>query len=250
MKIIRFRQGQTIKHGIVHEDTVFSIEGNVYGDFVVGKELCSLSDVRLLPPTQPKIVVGVGRNYYRFVEETGRKMPTEPVLFFKPSSSVVGHLDNIVYPEISSDVEYGAELAVVMKYETRNVPEDRALDYILGYTCALDLATCDLADEHPTRIKSFYTFCPLGPYITTNIDGQNLRIESRVNSILKQDGSTSDMIFSISKIISYITKFMALEPGDVILTGSPRKETEINIGDTIEVEIEGIGILRNTVTKY
>lgn len=250
MKIVRFELGQRIGYGVVDGNTVFSIKGDIYDEFGIGKKLCSLSEVRLLAPVQPKIVVGVGANYYALAKEVGTEIPSEPSLFFKPPSSVVGHLDNIVYPKISNDVRFGGELAVVMKYQARNVPEDRALEYVLGYTCGNDLTARDLQDRSPIRNKSFYTSCPLGPCVATDINAANLRIKSRLNGILIQDESTSDMIFSVSQIISYITEFMALEPFDVILTGTSRKETRINIGDTIEVEIEGIGVLRNTVTKY
>jgi 2-keto-4-pentenoate hydratase/2-oxohepta-3-ene-1,7-dioic acid hydratase in catechol pathway len=250
MKIVRFELQQRIEYGVVDEDSIFSIEGNICGQFSIGKKLCGLSEVRLLSPVQPKIVVGVGGNYYGLLKAAGMEIPSEPSLFLKPSSSVVGHLDNIVYPKISNDVRFGGELAVVVKYEARNVTEDRALEYVLGYACGNDLTARDLQDRSPTRNKSFYTSCPLGPCVATDINAANLRIKSRLNGILIQDDSTSDMIFSVNQIISYITEFMALEPFDVILTGTSRKETKINIGDTIEVEIEGIGVLRNTVTKY
>lgn len=247
MKIIRFELGQRIGYGVVDGDTVFSIEGNICDQFSVGRKLCSLSEVRLLSPVQPKIVVGVGGNYYGLLKEVGDEVPSEPSLFFKPSSSVVGHLGNIVYPRMSNDVRFGGELAVVIKYEARNVPEDRALEYVLGYTCGNDLTAHDLPSM---RNKSFYTSCPLGPCIATDINADNLRTKSRLNGSLIQDGSTSDMVFDVGKIISYITEFMALEPLDVIITGTSVRERKIHIGDTVEVEIEGIGILRNTVTKY
>ena len=250
MKIIRFEWQHIIQYGVVDRGVVYTIEGNICDEFGVGKKLCSLNEVRLLAPVQPKVVVGVGTNYYGLIKEVGMEIPSEPSLFLKPSSSVVGHLESIVYPKISSDVRFGGELTVVIKRVARHVPEDRALEYVLGYTCGNDLTARDLPDAIPTRSKGFYTFCPLGPCINTGIKANNLRIRSRLNGVLIQDDSTSDLIFSISQIISYITEFMTLEPFDVILTGTSKKETRINIGDTIEVEIEEIGILRNTVTKY
>ena len=249
MKIIRFEWQQTTQYGVVDNDSVFSIEGSILGDFSIGKKLCNLSDVKLLAPVQPKIVVCIGGNYYRLLREAGREIPSEPSSFLKPSSSVIGHLDNIVYPKVSNEVSFGGELAIIMKYEARNVPEYRALEYVLGYTCGNDLTAHDLPERFLTRAKSFYTFCPLGPCIATDINPDNLKIRSRLNGVLIQDDSTSDMIFNVSQIISYITGFMALEPLDVILTGTSRRETKINIGDIIEIEIEGIGILRNTVTQ-
>jgi 2-keto-4-pentenoate hydratase/2-oxohepta-3-ene-1,7-dioic acid hydratase in catechol pathway len=247
MKIVRFSKDGRANFGVIHGDSVLSLEGDLFGEFRVGKEVCNRKEAVTLPPVTPRIIVGVGVNYYTFVKEAGRELPKEPVLFFKPSSSVIGHLDKIILPKISNDVRYGAELAVVMRSEARDVPEKKVLDYILGYTCAMDLAACDLPDKFPTRSKSFYTFCPLGPYIATDLDHRALRIKSKVNGILDQDGPTSDMIFDIPRIISYVTQFMALEPGDIVLTGSPRKETNLHVGDTVEVEIEGIGVLRNSV---
>jgi 2-keto-4-pentenoate hydratase/2-oxohepta-3-ene-1,7-dioic acid hydratase in catechol pathway len=252
MKIVRFELEKIKKYGLLEQDNIFSVEGNIFADFDVGKKLCNLNDVRLLPPIEPKIVVGVGKNYKKNKIEVDEKIPHEPQLFFKPPSSVIGHMDNIIYPKISNDVRYGAELAVVMKYKAENVTEDRALDYVLGYTCGNDLSAFDLSkrDTFVTRVKSFYTFCPLGPCIATGIDGSNLKLESRLNGILQQHGSTSEMIFNIKRIISHITEFMALEPGDVILTGTVgAKSSPVNIGDTIEIEIEGIGLLRNVVVQ-
>ena len=252
MKIIQFEWEHATKYGIVDRDSIFSIEGNIYGNLNIGKKLCNLTDVRLLPPVRPKIVMGVGGNYPAILKESGHEIPKEPMLFLRPASCVIGHLGNIVYPKTSRNVNYGAELAVVIKHEAKDVPENRALDYVLGYTCGVDLTARDLLEKdgwRAVRAKSFPTSQPLGPCIATDINGDNLRIESRLNGILTQDGSTSNMIFSISKLISYITKFMILESGDVILTGQTRGETIIKVGDTIEVEIEGIGTLRNTVAS-
>lgn len=248
MKIVRFEWEGAIRSGVMDADTVFGIGGSILGDFVVADKLCNAGDVRLLSPVQPRTVVGVGANYYRVVREVGMEIPREPSLFLKAASCVVGHLDHIVYPKISSDVRFEGELAVVMKHEARHVPEDRALEYVLGYTCANDLTARDLQDRFPTRNKSFYTSCPLGPCIATDIDADSLRIKSRLNGMLIQDDSTADMIFGVSKTITYITQFMPLEPLDVILTGTSRRATRIRRGDTVEVEIEGIGVLRNTVT--
>lgn len=252
MKIIRFEQEGNINYGVLKGDSVFSIDGSIYHDFNIGEELCKLSEVRLLAPIQPRIVVGVGANYIEHLEEIGMEIPSEPVIFFKPASCVIGHLDKIIYPETSSEVNYAGELAVAIKDRAKHVSESNALDYVLGYTCANDVTAADFLkrDMLPTRAKAFYTFCPLGPCIATDVDGDNLRLKSRLNGILMQDAATSDMIFSISRIISFVSEFMALEPGDVIITGSSRRgATTIHAGDSIEVEIEQIGTLKNTVAK-
>jgi 2-keto-4-pentenoate hydratase/2-oxohepta-3-ene-1,7-dioic acid hydratase in catechol pathway len=248
VKIVRFKREQEVRHGILDGSTIFSVEGSIFGDFNIGKKLCDLSEVRLLSPVQPKIVVGIGSNYS--AHPADQHIPIKPEVFLKPASSVVGHMASIIYPKVSKDVRCGGELAVVMKREARHVTIDKAMEYVLGYTCGNDVTAFDLAEEDvlPTRAKSLYTFCPLGPWISTGIDGDNLRIESRLNRVLMQAASTSNMISSIGKIISFVSEFMLLEPGDVIMTGSPGSdEFAINVGDTVEVEIEGIGVLRNTV---
>jgi 2-keto-4-pentenoate hydratase/2-oxohepta-3-ene-1,7-dioic acid hydratase in catechol pathway len=156
-----------------------------------------------------------------------------------------------VYPKISSDVNYAGELAVIMKYQAKHLGEENAMNYVLGYTCAIDVTADDLrSDLLPTRAKALYTFCPLGPCIATDVDGDRIRLRSRLNGVMMQDASTSEMIFSISRIISFVTEFMALEPGDVIITGSSgRGSTTIHVGDIIEVEAEGIGLLKNRVSS-
>jgi 2-keto-4-pentenoate hydratase/2-oxohepta-3-ene-1,7-dioic acid hydratase in catechol pathway len=248
MKIIRFEFEKRIIYGVIDGETVFSINSKISGDLRIGKKLCKLSDVKLLSPVQPRIVVGIGSNYP--VCKNNQQAPGKPEVFFKAASSIVCHLDNIIYPKISKDIRCGGELAVVMKHEARHVTEHKAMEYVLGYTCGNDVTAFDLAanDVFPTRAKSLYTFCPLGPWIVTDINGDNLMIESRLNGVPMQNASTSDMISNIKRIISFISEFMSLEPGDVIITGSPGSdEFKINVGDIVEVEIEGIGVLQNKV---
>jgi 2-keto-4-pentenoate hydratase/2-oxohepta-3-ene-1,7-dioic acid hydratase in catechol pathway len=246
VKIIRFEWKQDVKYGVVDGDSVFLLKGDILGDFGIGKKLCRLGDVKLLAPVQPNIVVGIGGNYHSLLK-VDTSIHSKPEAFLKPPSCVIGHLDNIIYPKIVDGVHIEGELAVIMKREARHVPEDRALEYVLGYTCGNDLTAHIEGDRSHTRVKSFYTFCPLGPCIATDIDPSNLNIKSRLNGVLIQDDYTRDMVFNVSKIISHVTEFMALQPLDVILTGTSRPPTSINVGDTVEVEIEGIGILRNTV---
>jgi 2-keto-4-pentenoate hydratase/2-oxohepta-3-ene-1,7-dioic acid hydratase in catechol pathway len=249
VKIIRFEWEKTPRYGIVDDDSVFTLEGDLLGDFGIGRKLCSLADVKLLAPVQPNIVVGIGGNYHNLLK-VDTSIHSKPEAFLKPPSSVIGHLGNIVYPKIVNAVHMEGELAVVMKHEARHVPEERALEYVLGYTCANDVTAHIEGERSATRVKSFYTFCPLGPCIVTGLDPNKLKITSRLNGVLIQDKDpTSDMVFSVSKIISHVTEFMALRPFDVILTGTSQPPALIKVGDITEVEIEGIGILRNTVTQ-
>jgi 2-keto-4-pentenoate hydratase/2-oxohepta-3-ene-1,7-dioic acid hydratase in catechol pathway len=249
VKIIRFRWKEAVRYGVLDGENVLSLKGDILGDFAAGRKLCNFSDVRLLVPVQPGIVVGLGGNYHSLLA-VDTSIHSKPEAFLKPPSAVIGHLDNILYPPIVDNVHLEGELAVIMKREARHVPENRALDYILGYTCANDVTAHIKTDRSSTRAKAFYTFCPLGPCIATGLDPDNLKITSRLNGDLIQDGDpTSDMVFNVARIISYITEFMALQPLDVILTGTSRPPTLIKASDTIEIEIGGIGVLRNTVVN-
>ncbi|GMR11217.1 MAG: fumarylacetoacetate hydrolase family protein [Anaerolineae bacterium] len=250
MNIIRFALDREPTYGILDADNVYVIAGDLSGEFAAGEKLCALGDVALLAPVQPRSVACVAANYHALCNEMGRQIPREPEVFLKPPSAVVGHLDDIIQPEVSSEVTCGGELAVVIKRETRRVSEAEALDYVLGYTCANDVSAFDpRGDRFPTRAKGHYTFCPVGPWITTGLDGDNLMLRSRLNGEMILDHSTSGMIFSVSKAVSFISQFMALEPLDIVLMGTPRPETKVSLGDVIEVEIEGIGMLRNRISS-
>ncbi|GAC1581126.1 MAG: fumarylacetoacetate hydrolase family protein [Candidatus Dormibacteria bacterium] len=198
---------------------------------------------------RPTKVVGVGRNYADHARELGNDLPSEPLIFLKPSTAVVGDGDEVVYPEQSSNLHHEAELAVVIGRACRKVSPEEATQYIRGYTCANDVTARDLQNSDPqwTRGKGFDTFCPLGPVIVTDIDPGNLRVLMRVNGEVRQDASTADMIFPVPRLISYISSFMTLLPDDVILTGTPSGVGPVQRGDLMEVEVEGIGILRNRV---
>ncbi len=247
MKIVRFEWEERIVAGILDGDTIYEVDGTLTGDFHMGERLCNKDAVRLLPPVWPRTVVGIGANYHGVVRAVGMSVPSAPEVFLKAASCVIGHLDDISHPTISNDVRFEAELAVVMKSEARHVREDRALDYVLGYTCVNDLTAHDIQDRFPTRNKSFYTSCPLGPCIVTDIDPHGVRITARLNGSQTQDVPTEDMIFDVGQLVSYITEFMPLEPFDVILTGTSARGVKIKSGDTVEVEIDSIGVLSNTV---
>lgn len=250
MKIVRFLWQDKVIWGILEGDTIFSLVGDLYGDFRKGKELCRLQDVRPLAPVEPSITVACGLNYMDHIKDLGADIPQEPALFFKPASAVVNPAGDIVYPPISQDLRYEAELCCIIKREAKNVSEENALDYVLGYTCGNDLTLMDLIekDGRLTRAKGFDTSGPLGPFLVTGLDPHNLAIKSRVNGETKQDSNTGLMVFNVEKIISYISAFLTLRPGDVVWTGTPGGGAcPVKVGDIIEVEVEGIGVLKNKV---
>jgi 2-keto-4-pentenoate hydratase/2-oxohepta-3-ene-1,7-dioic acid hydratase in catechol pathway len=197
----------------------------------------------------PTKIVCIGRNYADHAKELGNEAPSEPILFLKPPSAVLAPEGTIVRPPQSSRVDFEGELAIVIARRARNVPRASWLDYVLGFTCANDVTARDLQkkDVQFTRGKSFDTFCPIGPEIETDLDPAALSIVTRVNGEVKQNGNTRDMVFKCDFLIEYITSVMTLCPGDVILTGTPAGVGPLSAGDVVEVEIEGIGILRNHV---
>jgi len=232
------------------EEEIFTLEGDLYGDFGKGEEVCRLADVKLLAPAEPTIMVACGMNYRARFQESGLKdEPQEPILFFKPPTAVIGSLEDVVFPTIAQEMRYEGELCVVMKRQARNVSEEDAMHYVLGYTCGNELGAMDLMkkDRWMTRAKGFDSSGPLGPFLVTDLNPHDLSIKSRLNGQIRQDSHTSLMIFRVEKLISYISEFMTLRPGDVIWTGTPAGTTNVNVGDLMEVEIEGIGILRNRV---
>ncbi|HEX9630374.1 MAG TPA: fumarylacetoacetate hydrolase family protein, partial [Pyrinomonadaceae bacterium] len=210
----------------------------------------AVSAVKLLAPVTPSKIVCVGRNYREHAAEMGNKMPDEPLLFLKAPSAVIGNGDSIVLPIASQQVEHEGELGVVIGKQAHKLSADEdPLNYVLGYTCVNDVTARDLQrkDVQFTRAKSFDTFCPVGPVIETDLDPLNLLVKTRVNGIEKQSGRTADMAFSVPFLIRYIANIMTLFPGDLIVTGTPAGVSPLKPGDAVEVEIDGIGILQNTV---
>lgn len=209
-----------------------------------------LAEVRLLAPVTPSKIVCVGRNYRGHAAELGNKMPEEPLLFLKAPSSIIGDGDTIELPRESERVEHEGELGVVIGRRTRHISADEdPLSYVLGYTCVNDVTARDLQrkDVQFTRAKSFDTFCPVGPVIVGDIDPLDAEVTTRLNGEIKQQARTSTMAFSVPFLIRYIAKIMTLYPGDLIATGTPAGVSQMKHGDVVEVEIEGIGILRNNV---
>jgi 2-keto-4-pentenoate hydratase/2-oxohepta-3-ene-1,7-dioic acid hydratase in catechol pathway len=206
---------------------------------------------RLLPPCSPTKIVCVGRNYAEHAKEMGSEVPAEPTIFLKPPSSLIASGDAIVYPRLTKRLDYEGELGVVIRYRARNVRSAQAADYILGYTPVNDVTARDLqrSDGQWTRGKGFDTFCPVGPYIISSdeVDLARLRVRTFVDGEKKQDAAISEMIFSVNDIIQYVSAFMTLEPGDLIATGTPSGVGPLQPGSRVRVEIEGVGVLENTV---
>lgn len=219
----------------------------------------SVDVYKILPPiTRPSKIIALGRNYLEHAKETGYNAPKEPIFFSKSVSSIIGHDERIIYPTWLTRVDPEVELGVIIGKKAKNIPEETAINYVLGYTIindvtARDMQTEDLKISNPWfRSKSFDTFCPIGPYLVLKEqvqDPHNLNIELRVNGTVRQKDNTKNLIFKIPYIISYITRHMTLEPGDIIATGTPSGIAPIKPGDIIEAEIEGIGILKNIVVE-
>lgn len=249
MKFVRFRTGSTARYGILEDGRVSEIRGSLYGRYRRTRRSYALTRVRLLPPCEPTKIVAVGINYRGHAAEFGNPVPDEPILFLMPLTALVGPGDTIVYPAISRRVDYEAELAVVMKRRGRNIPRGQALRYVLGYTCHNDVTARDLQkkDGQWTRGKSFDTFAPLGPCIATGLDPHRLRIEARVNGEIRQSANTDQLVFDVPTLVAFVSQVMTLYPGDVIATGTPPGAGPLERGDVVEVEIEGIGVLRNRV---
>lgn len=238
----------------------FVANGKIYeGKFEISKETLifdslefPLSSVKFLPPVTPEKIIAVGLNYVDHANELHLPIPEEPVIFLKPPSAIIGHEDFIVLPKQSKRVDYEGELAVVIKKRCKNVKEEKAQEFILGYTCFNDVTARDLQakDVQWTRAKSFDTFAPLGPFIVELEDASKLRIETRINGIVKQKSNTSNMIFSVPTLVEFISSIMTLEAFDVIATGTPAGVGSLRAGDIVEVEIEKIGVLRNRVVGH
>jgi len=249
MKLLRFTADGQARYGAVEQRQIRELTGDPFGSLRFGPRGFQLDDVTLLPPCEPSKIVAVGVNYKAHAQEMGHRLPEEPLLFLKPPSSIVGPGGAIHYPDGVTRLDYEAELAVVIKKKARDITPEQASGVILGYTCLNDVTARDLQqkDKQWTRAKSFDTFAPIGPWIVTDLDPSNLKIEGILNGETKQSSSTSDLIFPVPFLVSFISTIMTLLPGDVITTGTPSGVGPMQRGDTIEVVIEGIGRLTNTV---
>ncbi|GAB3083410.1 fumarylacetoacetate hydrolase family protein [Nocardioides zeae] len=268
MRIARFTTGEDPQYGVVTGDldehgqlsedaTIVALAGDpLYVGIKLLETEHKVADVRLLAPVLPRSkVVGIGRNYAAHAAEMGNEVPSEPLMFLKPNTSVVGPNDAIVYPTQSTNVHFEGELAVVIGRICRDVPAEKATDVIHGYTIANDVTARDLqkSDVQFTRGKGFDTFCPLGPWVETDLDphdfAQGRRVQTFLNGDVVQDGSTADLIFDIPTLIAHVSSVMTLLPGDLILTGTPEGVGPMLPGDEVEVAIEGLGSLTNKVVS-
>lgn len=251
MKILRFKTDKEIYYGIPDGEIVRVMEGDLFNGLRETSKTFIRRDIKLLPPVEPSKIVAIGVNYRNHAVEMGHEIPKEPLIFLKPSTAVIGHNDFINYPLSSQRVDYEAELAVIIGKKACKVPEERAHEFILGYTCGNDVTARDLQkqDGQWSRAKGFDTFAPVGPKIVTDIDPSNLKIESYLNGELKQSSSTSNLIAPVPRLVSFISSVMTLLPGDIILTGTPSGIGPMKDGDLIEVKIEKIGTLKNKVRK-
>jgi 2-keto-4-pentenoate hydratase/2-oxohepta-3-ene-1,7-dioic acid hydratase in catechol pathway len=254
VKITRFKLDDITAYGDLRDDgTIERLSGSPFeGEISLTGNYVAAGDVRFLAPIEKPRIFGVGLNYVSHIKETGRDTPTIPMIFVKPESALAGPNDPIVYPKLGEVIHYEAELVVVIGRTARRVSEKDALDYVLGYTCGNDVSHRVIQKEEMRfgtlfAGKAFDTFAPLGPVISTGLNPGNLEIVGRLNGEVKQRSNTSDLLFSVPRLIAYLSSFMTLVPGDVIMTGTPSGIGSIKPGDVFEVEIEGIGTLSNPV---
>ena len=251
MKLARIQFRGSPRWGIVDGDGIYAVKGSVYGEFTRGTRLCSVARAKLLAPAEPTIIVACGLNYMGEIKHLGAPIPKEPSLFFKPPTTVLDPGVTIPYPRLTNSLSHEAELCCVMKTTCRYASEKDALKYVLGYTCGNDIGMMDiLAQDNKliTRAKGFDMSSALGPWLETDLDPTNLAIKGIVNGKVIQDSNTREMLFSAAFILSYISQFMTLRPGDVVFTGTPENgHYPVKVGDVMEVDIEGIGRLTTPV---
>ncbi len=252
VRIARFSKGDGVAFGVVEEggQVVARIDGHPFGGVELTGERYPVAEVRIVAPMLPSKIVAIGKNYSDHAREMGGEAPEEPLIFLKPSTSVIGPGEAIAYPsKLSQRVDYEGELAVVIGRLCRDVPVERAHEVIFGYTCANDVTARDLQqrDGQWSRAKGFDTFCPIGPWIETDLDPGDLALTTSVNGELRQSARTSLLLHDIPALIAYVSAVMTLLPGDVILTGTPAGVGPMSVGDEVSVGIEGIGTLTNRV---
>jgi 2-keto-4-pentenoate hydratase/2-oxohepta-3-ene-1,7-dioic acid hydratase in catechol pathway len=249
-RYVRFEYGGAVRHGILDgRQMVTSLEGDLYGEHSVGDLSLHISQVKLLAPVEPSNVIAVGLNYQSHL---GERAPAEyPGLFAKFPTSIVGPDAHIVRPPDSRNLHYEAELVIVIGKKAKNVPVSEAADYIFGVTAGNDISERDWqgADLQWLRAKGSDTFGPVGPWVVTGLDYSDLLLESRVNGEVRQSGRTSDLIFDVETIVSYVSRYVTLSPGDIIFTGTPGSTRAMEPGDVVEIVLEGVGSLRNTVVQ-
>jgi 2-keto-4-pentenoate hydratase/2-oxohepta-3-ene-1,7-dioic acid hydratase in catechol pathway len=252
-RFVRTTVEGNIYWGVVEGDVVYRLDATPWDKWTPSEAIGHLGELALLAPTTPTKIVCVGRNYPAHAAEHAAEVPKEPLIFFKPPSSVIGPGEPIVLTSQSEQVEHESELVIVIGQRCRNASPDQAWDCVLGVTCGNDVTARDLQrrDSQWTRAKGFDTFCPLGPWLVagpSESEVANLKVTCRVNGEVRQRGNTGEMVFSPAQLIAYVSAIMTLEPGDVIMTGTPAGVGPIAAGDEVEVEVEGVGVLKNPVT--
>jgi len=252
MKFLRFEApDKQIHYGWLNEDKVGLIAGNLFGEYQRSEASYRLRDIKILEPVVPSKILCMGRNFSEHAHEQNAEVPEVPMLFMKPPSATIPNGGTILLPPQSRQVEHEAELVVVIGKRGRWITADEVDKYILGYTIGNDVTARDLQqrDGQWTRAKGFDTFSPIGPWIETDLDAADVLISCKVNSELRQMASTKEMVFTVHQIVAFASSIMTLEPGDVIFTGTPAGVGPLNAGDVVEVTIEGLGTLINTVDK-
>ncbi|OIO80660.1 MAG: hypothetical protein COW11_01255 [Candidatus Omnitrophica bacterium CG12_big_fil_rev_8_21_14_0_65_43_15] len=252
MKIARFKKDDQVNYGVVEENKIHQVSGSVFGEFKKTDKVFDMNSVKLLSPVEPSKIIAVGLNYKDHARELNLPIPQEPIIFLKPPTSVIADNESIVYPPRVGQIDYEAELGIVIKKKAKNIPEKKIKDYILGYTCVNDVTARDLQtkDGQWCRSKSFDTFCPIGPFIVNGgIEANNLDIKLYLNGVLKQSSNTGNFIFRVEQLVSFASYVMTLLPGDIISAGTPSGVGPMTIGDEVVVWIEKIGSLTNYVVE-
>ena len=250
MKFARFEYEGKQLSGIVDGEELIRIDGSLVDGYKETGIRYPSSDIKLLPPIVPTKIVCIGQNYLEHIKEIGATPPKVPLYFLKPPSSLIGPGDNIIYPRRAERVDYEGELAIVIKNKMKDVPEHKALNYVLGYSCFNDVTERALVGKDPfnlTIAKSFDTFGPFGPYLVTDIDPNNVGLKTYLNGKVMQDDNTENCLFGAQYLLHYLSQCLTLYPGDIVITGTPKGVAPIKPGDVVEVEIEGIGKLSNMV---
>lgn len=250
MRIARFRHAGSVAYGLVEGENLKVLSGDPFSGIELSGESVALAEVELLAPVVPTKIICIGMNYAAHAAEIAQDVPAEPLMFFKPTSSITATGKPIVLPWQSNQIELECELAIVVGKEAKNVSLDNVGEYILGFTIANDVTARDIqfSDMQWARSKAFDTFCPLGPFVETEFDPEHATLQARINGTVSQNANTNDMNFGVYEIFTFVSQNVTLFPGDIILTGSPAGLARIQKGDVVECEIKGLGVLSNPVT--
>jgi 2-keto-4-pentenoate hydratase/2-oxohepta-3-ene-1,7-dioic acid hydratase in catechol pathway len=253
LKFVRYAMDGRTSYGILKDCTVIEIQGSIFDNYEPTGTTCELDDVRLLAPVEPSKIICVGLNYLKHINELKKERPLYPSHFLKAPSAVINPGDSIILPPEIDFTSYEGELAFIIKDKMKDVPEDEALDHVLGYTCLNDITARDLIGKYALsqfiRAKGFDTFAPFGPCVATDLNPSDLTVRTFLNQELVQEGKCSDMIFSVAYLVHYLSQCMTFFPGDIISTGTPSGIKPLQDGDTVAVSIEGIGTLQSPVRK-